>query len=227
MIYRVFALKAISNQKGMIILPVIIFGLIVTIVFSTLILNFQYQQKIQARNRTKEETANLIALVQMLNAMPTGINGCTQNNLVPGVFGTSVAELTTLSSAKDIKMKYPPSADLQFNGTFLLKKNQNYSQFKVTNVFFSPLSQPHATDANSYFAELNIETMDALSSALPTIIIPFYFTSNGGILNSCFSTSYVSGSSPPQTLQDALCQQQNPGAPYVFSAQSLACFLPP
>ncbi len=214
-------LKMIKNEKGMTILPILLFGIGAMILFSSFSIFFDNNNKLQKKARIVEETANLSTAVRMMFSNPTN---CAQN-LTPQAFGQNIQQLRNKSENGSVQIVYSNGSGI--NANVMVAANSNYYQLPIAGVRFgSVTSDPQIPFA--FRTELQIMIKDGVTNNIKPITIPFVMVTNSGTgqLESCYATSYAptDPASPPSifntTIENAICNRLEVGTFYLPQEKS-------
>ncbi len=214
-------LKTIKNEKGMTILPILLFGIGAVILFSSFSIFFDNNNKLQAKARIVEEAANLSTTVKMMFSTPAN---CTEN-LKPQAFGQNIQQLRSKSANNSIRMFYSTGNGNQ--GNLMIASNSNFYQLPIAGISFNNTT-PDPQNPFAYNTELQITIKDGLTNNIKPITIPFVMVTNSGTgqIESCYATSYspTDPAAPPtitnMTIENALCNRLEPGTFYLPQEKS-------
>ncbi|MEK6774459.1 MAG: hypothetical protein AABY64_10985 [Bdellovibrionota bacterium] len=193
-----------QDNRGFIVISVIVMGIVITIVIASFLTYLQNENTLQARQRTRFEFENLHTAIMMMFSTPD----ICKKNIMTARFGTSLSELMSLSTAGAIQIFYPASAGPDSGVMVPSPNTASYYNKNQTKVFFTSPIKLNATDT-TYLADLTIVVSDPASIAR-SIVIPFYLIADTtGNLVGCMATSYPAptGAPPFSTMEDILCSQ--------------------
>lgn len=218
---KIDCLKTIKNEKGMTILPILLFGIGSIILFSSFSIFFDNNNKLQTKARMMEETANLSTAVRMIFSNPTN---CAQN-LNPQAFGQNIQQLRNKSENGSVQIVYASGSGI--NSNLMAAANSSYYQLPIAGVRFSSVT-PDPQIPFAYRTELQIMIKDGVTNNIKPITIPFVMMTNSGTgqLESCYATSYAptDPASPPSlsnmTLENAICNRLEVGTFYLPQEKS-------
>ncbi len=193
-----------QDNRGFIVISVVVMGIVITIVIASFLTYLQNENINQARQRTRFEFENLHSAIMMMFSTPA----TCKKNIMTSRFGVSLSELMSLSAAGAIQIFYPASAGPDSGVMVPSPNTSSYYNKSQTKVFFTSPIKLSATDT-TYLADLTIVVSDPTSISR-SIVIPFYLIADAtGNLVDCLATSYPdpTGAPPFSTMEDILCQQ--------------------
>lgn len=209
-----FFYDRVRTAHGFATVPVIVIGLIIVIMGGAFMTYFQSHLKTQTRVRIRSELEMLnTSLVMVLSNKAQ----CFRN-VDPSAFGTTKAQLLSLSNARNIQIRFPQKLAMSKGGTL--------HQIQIKHLYFEP------NHDNRYLMNLHIVATDPQTSQERQTSLPIYFKTNAaGNIEECFATVYPQ----PQplnapvlmTMEDRACQEWRDNPNYYFSPEATTCVVGP
>lgn len=183
----------IGNERGSILLPIVMAVLGVTLALAPFIVHLKNQMEMNVRTRSKIDSQFLKTALQMsLSNSTVCTSSLTANN-----FGTNIA---ALAPTRTVSVKYNGPT-----GTQTFQVGSRYNQLVVTSMSFVSTAQVFAGET-SYLADLRIGVQGNPTEPTTYFTIPFYFVADAtGALTKCFATSYPAPTETYLTLEDLIC----------------------
>lgn len=202
----------LNNELGSVLLPVCVLILVLAVLLSSILDKFRGQTTNAMLLQSQAERAYLIGAIQIAFSDPA----ICAENLTSDAFGTSLSEIRSRSDRGRVRLNFPGSTD------FDVFQNQTREHLRILNLGFTPFRSFTTPEATHYLTELEIAIQSTSNSmSLAPISVPFYLGFKNGRLVSCQSSFYVENTSPPQTIENSLCNRVRSSS--VFNPSTGSC----
>jgi hypothetical protein len=221
-----------AGERGSAIVPILICFVVLNVLAMGVTMLVRSNIAGQERLRAKADIAALQTSLSMLFATA----GECQRNLGAAGIGASVADIVSKSSANSLRVLWPvagaagtcgPSAPCPPAASNPFGAGSTYGALKVQNMAFAPpvaLAAPF-NGRVGYSADFTA-TVQTANGSVQSFTSPFYLVETGGVLSSCWITSYAR---PGVTMESDVCTRlfgasgNGPNTPYIYLPDRHVC----